>query len=609
MANKVQIQTLVTQWQEQQLQGKTLTLAELCPAAGEEVRQGVGARLQAIAAKTQDLYASLKACPTPVASQATGDAAPEKPELQPGQEPVPGYRLVQRRGKGGFGEVWEALAPGDVPVALKFIELIGPAAVVEKRALELVRKLRHPHLLAMFATWQEKQYLIIAMELADRTVMERFEEVARDGLRGIPRDELLQYFHEAAEALDYLNKPRHFLGGPKPVGIQHCDIKPQNLLLVSECIKVADFGLAQIFDPELNLEVVKGLTPAYAPPERFREQTSKHSDQYSLAVSYCLLRGGRLPFNGSTYQLMQGHLFEPPDLSMVSPEEQPILARALAKKPEDRWSNCREFVKELARMPEVSSLLESRVERVTGGNLSTVEHVAAPPQPIRLPEVPSAFPDVGTIAGQTDTLRVGQEPVPGFKLEALLGKGSIGEVWKARGPCGFCYLAMKFLRRCPGDPEAGQQALDLVKRIQHPHLLSVIGTWQVGSFCILGMELANRSLSQYWHIQHSVGHSGVSASELLDYLSQAAEGIDYLHNTLGILHRHIKPQNLLLVGTTVKVADFGMAEILKANGIDDNEMISPTYAAPEVFNGRFLPSSDQYSLAIVYQRAFAKGLL
>ena len=86
------------------------------------------------------------------------------------------------------------------------------------------------------------------------------------------------------------------------------------------------------------------MTPAYAAPEFFNNQTSNQSDQYSLAVTYCHLRGGRLPFTGSLADLMAGHLMKEPDLTMLPEAERPVVARAMAKEPKERWPNCREFI-------------------------------------------------------------------------------------------------------------------------------------------------------------------------------------------------------------------------------------------------------------------------
>src|SRR5262245_26829673 len=67
--------------------------------------------------------------------------------LVSGAEPVPGYVLRERLGKGGFGEVWKAQGPGRIDVALKFIRLDGQAGQVEQRALDLIKDVRHPNLL------------------------------------------------------------------------------------------------------------------------------------------------------------------------------------------------------------------------------------------------------------------------------------------------------------------------------------------------------------------------------------------------------------------------------------------------------------------------------
>jgi serine/threonine protein kinase len=266
--------------------------------------------------------------------------------LQPGDEPVPGYRLLKRLGQGGYGEVWRAHGPGGLPVALKFVRLAGTSGATELRALNLLRTVRHPNLLSTFGFWQQPGRLIIAMELADRTLLDRLVEAVQQGLSGIPRDELHRYFRDAAEALDHLNAARHEVDGKQQVGIQHRDVKPQNLLLVGGGVKVADFGLARLLEGAETGHTGR-LTLSYAAPEFFRGHTSQWSDQYSLAITYCQLRGRRLPFVGNAAQITAGHLMHPPDLSMVPEEERAAVARALAKDPRQRWPTCRAFVEAL----------------------------------------------------------------------------------------------------------------------------------------------------------------------------------------------------------------------------------------------------------------------
>lgn len=255
--------------------------------------------------------------------------------LHPGMKPLPDYELVSLLGRGGYGEVWKAHGPGGFDVALKFIRF-GTAVPVEQRALELMRSIKHPNLLPIFGAWRKDKFLIIAMELGAGTLMQRLQECKNQTGGGIPLSELGEYLIDSAKAIDYLNER----------GIQHRDVKPQNLLMVGGGVKVADFGLAKFLEQSMASNS-GALTPAYAAPEFFNGRTTQQSDQYSLAISYCQMRGAKLPFYGNPAQLMAGHLMQPPDLSMLPPAERPAVARALAKKPEERWPNCKTFMDEV----------------------------------------------------------------------------------------------------------------------------------------------------------------------------------------------------------------------------------------------------------------------
>ncbi|MBA4063463.1 MAG: hypothetical protein C0501_07075 [Isosphaera sp.] len=259
--------------------------------------------------------------------------------------PLKGYRLIERLGRGGFGEVWKVEAPGGLLKAAKFVfgdldamdEESRPAEQ-ELKALKRVRDIRHPYILSLERYDAIDGQLIIVMELADRNLWDRFKECRNQGLQGVPREELLRYLEEAAEALDLMNG--HYQ-------IQHLDIKPQNLFLVHNHVKVADFGLAKVLEG-VRATVTGGVTPVYAAPETFEGWISRFSDQYSLAIVFQELLTGTRPFNGSnTRQLLMQHINGAPDLAALPAADKPVIARGLAKKPDDRWPTCAEMVRAL----------------------------------------------------------------------------------------------------------------------------------------------------------------------------------------------------------------------------------------------------------------------
>jgi serine/threonine protein kinase len=181
------------------------------------------------------------------------------------------------------------------------------------------------------------------------------------------------------------------------------------------------------------------------------------------------------------------------------------------------------------------------------------------------------------------------EPIPGYRLLAPLGKGGFGEVWKCEAPGGL-FKAIKFVRgngnsfldaSCPSSEEL--RAIQRIKDVRHPFLLSMERVERCGEELVIVMELADHSLHDLL-LDHP---TGLPRDEVLGYLREAAEVLDLMNFEYGLQHLDIKPRNLFLVRGHVKVADFGLVQSLgdpTMSGSRGSAMhlsvVTPLYAAP-----------------------------
>jgi serine/threonine protein kinase len=272
--------------------------------------------------------------------------------LDVGTEPYPGYRLVQPLGSGAFGRVWEAMTQRQEAVALKFLPCDAQrTAAREIRSLQAIRRLIHPNLIKIEQVWCYGGYIVVAMERADGSLTDLQAIYQEEVGTPIVPEHACLLLAQAAEALDFLNAPQHTIDGRR-VAIQHCDIKPSNLLLFGDHLKVADFGLAAMMGCSQEKRSRAG-TLDYCAPEMFQGRLSNQSDQYALAVTYCHVRGGRLPFGDTPRSFQTRYVRPAPDLEMVTAAERPVLARALSPVPQDRWPSCREFLTRLTQAVHV----------------------------------------------------------------------------------------------------------------------------------------------------------------------------------------------------------------------------------------------------------------
>ena len=258
------------------------------------------------------------------------------------------YEITGELGRGGMGVVYEATDPLiGRSVAVKIIHLqfrpdSKEAEFMRDRLFREARaagRLFHPGIVVIFDVGQEGDIAFIAMERVDGTTLEK----TMASQRRLKVADSLDILRQAAAALDYAHQN----------GVIHRDIKPANIMLhKGTTVKVADFGIAKSLATEHG--TMAGMimgTPSYMSPEQIEAHpVSGRSDQFSLAVVAFELLSGNRPFQGDSLATL-AHLIvygDRPSIRSVDPTLpaglDDVLQRALAKKPEQRYESCIEFV-------------------------------------------------------------------------------------------------------------------------------------------------------------------------------------------------------------------------------------------------------------------------
>ena len=258
------------------------------------------------------------------------------------------YRIIGELGRGAMGVVYHATDPSiGRSVAIKTIRILDINDTQQRNRLRerLFREARsagvlsHPNIVTIYDMDEVDGLAYIAMAYVNGPTLEKIlaSEAAISGAK------MLRILRQAAAALDYAHTK----------GIVHRDVKPANIMTDEDgSVKITDFGIAKITEGAHSTETrtVAG-TPNYMSPEQVQGfAVDGRSDQFSLAViAYEILTGER-PFIGEHLSTIVFKIVaeEPPPAprinSTLTPQIDEVLRKGLAKKPEDRYPNCSNFV-------------------------------------------------------------------------------------------------------------------------------------------------------------------------------------------------------------------------------------------------------------------------
>lgn len=490
--------------------------------------------------------------------------------IKPGQIHDQRYKFERIIGQGAFGVTWQGQQLKlQRPVAIKVID----AGQLDQSNLERVMRecqiggrLQNSHIVNVFDAYEEGNNLCLVMEFMAGGSLKDY--LAR---RQPTLTQGLQWGVDLAKALAAVHEQ----------GIIHRDIKPANILLTEDNqVKIADFGIAHLRGAQLT--GVQPGTPAYRAPEQADNQpVEAAADVYALsAVLFEIFSGEQFfPFKGIPQaewprelqrRLARRH-FETAEPLLA--DLAGALAQGLAVDPATRIS--------LVRLRRELANLLANLPAAAGAGVEL-----APPT---LP--PDSSPGE-TPREQTPLSRIGP-----YEVQALIGRGGMGSVYKAYDPRLDRLVALKTITIVdPSWRARFQREARIAGRLNHPHIVTVYDVGEVKEMAYIVMELIEgQTLAD-------LQPSRLAWPEAINLLLPICRALDYAHEQ-GIIHRDIKPANILLAADgRVKLTDFGVARLDTTQQLTSAGAVIGTllYMAPEQLAGQSVDRrADLYALGVI----------
>ncbi|HZU97076.1 MAG TPA: bifunctional serine/threonine-protein kinase/formylglycine-generating enzyme family protein [Planctomycetota bacterium] len=511
------------------------------------------------------------ATPSPGAVTVASPAESARPAAPATPASLGPYEVVRVLGRGGMGAVLEATdTRSGASVALKLISGWGATDVDARtrflREGKVLTLLAHPHVVRFVEQGELDGQLYIAMELVRGSSL---ADVLAAGK--LPVLEAVRHARAIAEGLAYAHA----------LGLTHRDVKPANVLLGEDgSIKLADFGLARRSQESLALTAPGTVvgTPVYMAPEQLEGKTAgPPADCYALGVLLYHMLAGAPPFEGSFAQIAIQRAKKPiAPLARKCPEVPAVLAsltdRLLATDPAAR-PTATEAARTLATLAPASTVVRAAAPRVE-----------------RDPRSLEAASKLGS-----------------FTIEGRLGAGGMGSVYRARSASGEL-VALKVLAK-PLDPAASQRfarEARALSEIEHPNVVRFLDAGEADGLAWIATELVpGRPLDAI------VNDEGpLPEARLIGVAEAVGKGLAALH-AKKIVHRDVKPQNVVLGDGRIVLVDLGLAKFLATQtAVTEAGALlgTPHYMAPEQLLGKNVDGrTDLYSLgALLHHAATAK---
>jgi serine/threonine protein kinase/tetratricopeptide (TPR) repeat protein len=534
------------------------------------------------------------------------------------------YELVSVLGEGGMGAVWLARLRGTHGFQKLFaVKAMLPELAREERfrrmlldEARLLARIDHANVAQVLDVGEDGGLLFVVMERVVGPSLEALCAAAGPGNR-IPFRVAARIVADVCDGLH----AAHELRGDDRQSLQviHRDVTPHNILVSERGVaKLIDFGIAKArgrLAAETAFGLIKGKARYMAPEQALGQPLDRRADIWGMGAVLFRALSGRAPFAGSDElaSFVSGRTSVPEVPAELPACARAVVRRALALEPEARFATAADMrsaleasLVEVGVTATVADVAAFVSKASTGGSRTTAS------LPSTRAEGGPAERSLGDATVSTDArgmdprLESGEVVSDRFRIEQAAGAGGMGRVYRALDQLSGEAVAVKVLRH-EGEDHARRLTHEarLLASLGHPAIVRYVahGVLRSGAPYLVmewveGDDLAVR-----------LARGPMSVGEGVALATRVAEALRAAHR-VGIIHRDIKPRNLVLPADgdprRVKVLDFGIARLGRVLALDGAPGVrsvigTPGYMAPEqaVEGGLVDGRADIFSLGCV----------
>jgi serine/threonine protein kinase len=461
----------------------------------------------------------------------------------------------------------------------------------------------HPNIATVLDHWEDDETAFMVSRFLSGGTLRDFIELSQESCEGLPVDSILRIAIEIASGLEHIHGRR----------ILYRDLQPRNVLFDEwGTVHLVDFDTAVSLDDREMSDLSHRPVIGYMAPELTDSGgADERADLYSLGATIYEMCGGRPPFAGTRAEILAAcRAGPPPSLERGDLPEalRDLVFCLLAPEREQRPTSAAEVVEHL------EGLRTARAAREPA--------VAAPlrdSQSLPAPDPAEVRSSVGAKAAE---YAVGDVLEGRFEILGLLGRGGFSKVYRVRDDVEGEERALKLFDNAAGY-EAVRREISALRKIHHPNVVEVfwadktnVGDWYLITEFIDGEPLDEFTTGKKLLRDREAVDVGLDVLDALVAFHPDAARLKHLdakrregelsvaefHEWMdlhdkGLVHRDIKPLNVMLTRTGAKLLDFNIAS--RVGDPVYTQTGTPPYQPPDANLTRWDVSTDLFAVGVV----------